>query len=89
MTLPEYDLEKHFNVSDAQECQEKFCQEHKKCTSFVYDMVTNLCTLKKPPIKFLGIVQLIARKNHVFGPKYCPGMCNSSRESLGKVFSLI
>ena len=74
MTLPEYDLIIKENVSDAQECQETFCQENKKCTSFVYNFKTNLCTLKQPPVKFLGIVQLKKEEGNVFGPKYCPGM---------------
>ena len=76
MILPEYDLIQKENVSDAQECQEAFCQSSNKCSAFVYNHKMNLCTLKQPPAKFMGIVQLKKEEGNVFGPKYCPGMQN-------------
>ena len=83
MTLHEYDLIIKENVSDAQECQETFCQDNNKCTAFVYNFDTNLCLLKQPPAKFLGIVQLKKEEGNVFGPKYCPGIfCSWSKSYL-------
>lgn len=76
MILPGYGVIKKENVSNAEECQKMFCQQHKQCTAFEYNIDTNICILKKPPIKFLGILQLKKAKRNVFGPKYCPGICS-------------
>ena len=77
---------KHENVSNAKDCQERFCQKDDKCTAFMYKTDTEECYLKRPPKRFLGIVQLNDEKNSVFGPKFCPGIIMSfdHNESKGK-----
>ena len=71
--LPGYELATHQNVSNEKECQEKYCQQNKVCSAFVYSLANKTCTLKKPPKRFLSIVHLINSTGKVFGPKYCPG----------------
>ena len=71
--LPGYELATHLNVSNEKECQEKYCQQNKLCSAFVYIHDNATCILKKPPKRFLNIVDLINSTGRVFGPKYCPG----------------
>ena len=40
----------------------------------MYKIDTKECYLKRPPKRFLGIVQLTDANNTVFGPKFCPGI---------------
>lgn len=76
--LYKYSSSKHANVSSAEICQKRYCQPDDKCTAFVYKFDIQVCYLKRPPKRFLGIVQLRNAKNTVFGPKYCPGKYNVS-----------
>ena len=73
--LPKYDLARHKNVSDAEECQENYCQLNKKCTAFVYNVNSKACYLKKPHKRFLGTLQLKDAKGSIFGlrKQYCRG----------------
>ena len=72
--LFKYSLSKHENVTSAEDCQERLCQQEDKCSAFMYKIDTKECFLKRPPKRFLGIVQLNDAKNAVFGPKFCPGI---------------
>ena len=71
--LPKYWLATHKNVSNEQECQEKYCQKDKQCTAFVYIVDAKICTLKKPPKRFISVVHLKKSTGKVFGPQFCPG----------------
>ena len=73
--LPKYWLAQHKNVSNAEECQENYCQSNKKCTAFVYNEQSNICVLKKPHKRFLGTLQLKDAKGSIFGlrKQYCQG----------------
>ena len=73
-TLSQYSVLKHSNVSSALECQKDYCQSNDKCSAFVYNLDTKDCFLKKPPKRFLGIVQLEEKEGSIFGPKHCPGL---------------
>ena len=73
-SLLQYSLSKHINVSNALECQKDYCQPDNKCTAFVYNQNSKECFLKKPPKRFLGIVQLRDKKDSIFGPKHCQGL---------------
>ena len=72
--LSQYSVSKHSNVSNALECQKQYCQIRNQCTAFVYDENTKECFLKKPPKRFLGIVQLEDKEDSIFGLKHCPGL---------------
>ena len=71
-SLSQYSVSKHSNVSTTVECQEDYCQSNDKCSAFVYNINTKECFLKKPPKRFLGIVQLEDKEWSIFGPKHCP-----------------
>ena len=86
--LPKYWLATHKNVSNEQECQEKYCQRNKQCTAFVYIVDAKICSLKKPPKRFISIVHLKNSTGKVFGPQYCPGNIYNTK-SLSCIFFIM
>ena len=73
--LKDFWLLSHKDVKDASECQQRYCQQNKKCTAFVYNTITKECTLKKAPVRLngLGRLKLQNEDGKIFGPQYCPG----------------
>ena len=60
------------NVENATTCQVKYCQEYDKCKYFVYNEKTKSCNLKTGN----AFTVRISSSGYVFGPKFCPGVCN-------------